>query len=284
MQDFANLTRLNEPPSLGAMVKTGFSKKDFERLGELTFAARDISGIGELPRLLRRVETLIPHEYSGCVVFNLFNPSSVSVTHSDYPQEFCHLYTSQAIQADPAINHLATTGLTITSSEDRGLLHEPKTVTGLKLDFGIKTCISAGVRGLQGLCTYWAFSNYDQRLQVKLRTIMDVVSPHFHLAYLRSHAPHHSLPSQPPSAALTKREQEIMKWVTAGKTNWEISMILGVSLNTIKFHLKNIYDKVGADNRWTAIAHWQWSEANLLPPQSRESSSAETAQISLSSK
>lgn len=245
------------------MTRAGFSKKDFERLGELTLSARDICTSEQIPTSLQRLGQIIPHEFSACIVFNLFRASSLSVTHSDYPQEFCHLYTSQALQADPAVHHLLTTPYNITSSADRHIL-EPKAITGLKLDFGIKSCISAGVRGIQGFCTYWALSNFDQRLHAKLRTVLDVVTPHFHLAYLRSHSPQQSA-HQPPPACLSKREQEIMTWVTAGKTNWEISVILGVSLNTVKFHLKNIYDKVGAENRWTAIAHWQWSEANRFP-------------------
>jgi len=65
--------------------------------------------------------------------------------------------------------------------------------------------------------------------------------------------------------ALTPREEEIMRWVAEGKTNWEISVILHVSLNTIKFHLKNVYEKLGGvENRWAAVAQWQCSSAGLL--------------------
>lgn len=55
-----------------------------------------------------------------------------------------------------------------------------------------------------------------------------------------------------------------MKWVAEGKTNWEISIILKVSLNTVKFHLKNVYQKLGGvENRWSAIAQWQSGTAVL---------------------
>jgi DNA-binding CsgD family transcriptional regulator len=73
-------------------------------------------------------------------------------------------------------------------------------------------------------------------------------------------------PAQP-ALLLSKREEEILRWVAAGKTNWEISVILKVSLNTVKFHLKNIFQKIGVENRWSAIAYWQTGEQHrIIPP------------------
>lgn len=92
---------------------------------------------------------------------------------------------------------------------------------------------------------------------------MQILGPHFHLAYLRATTPEPATSSQP-RASLTPREEEIMKWVAEGKTNWEISIILKVSLNTVKFHLKNVYQKLGGvENRWSAIAQWQNGTAAL---------------------
>ncbi|RLA48128.1 MAG: helix-turn-helix transcriptional regulator [Gammaproteobacteria bacterium] len=48
---------------------------------------------------------------------------------------------------------------------------------------------------------------------------------------------------------LTKKEQAIVKLLTSGASNVEIADQLYVSRNTVKFHLKNIYAKLGAKNR-----------------------------------
>lgn len=48
---------------------------------------------------------------------------------------------------------------------------------------------------------------------------------------------------------LSKREKEVLYWVTLGKTNWEIGMILNISLYTVKNHIKNILMKLDATNR-----------------------------------
>lgn len=54
------------------------------------------------------------------------------------------------------------------------------------------------------------------------------------------------------SSDLTTREQEVLKWIVAGKTNWEISQILHVSEDTIKFHVKGVMEKLNAPNRLLA--------------------------------
>jgi DNA-binding CsgD family transcriptional regulator len=58
----------------------------------------------------------------------------------------------------------------------------------------------------------------------------------------------------PNDKALTKREMECLHWAVDGKTNWEISLILGVSKRTIIFHMQNVVVKLAAVNRQHAIA------------------------------
>jgi DNA-binding NarL/FixJ family response regulator len=52
-----------------------------------------------------------------------------------------------------------------------------------------------------------------------------------------------------PSQRLTERELEVLRLVTAGQRNREIAAQLGISENTVKFHLKNIVEKLHAQNR-----------------------------------
>lgn len=56
------------------------------------------------------------------------------------------------------------------------------------------------------------------------------------------------------SLGLSTRESEILGWVTHGKTNPEISIILGISRRTVQKHLERIYLKLGVENRTAAAA------------------------------
>lgn len=53
---------------------------------------------------------------------------------------------------------------------------------------------------------------------------------------------------------LTAREIECLKWAAEGKSEWEISQILGISEHTSEKHLLNAKRKLGAVNRVHAVA------------------------------
>lgn len=52
---------------------------------------------------------------------------------------------------------------------------------------------------------------------------------------------------------LTKREAQVMALVQKGLTNKEIAKALFISLNTLKVHIRNLYGKMGVENRTQAL-------------------------------
>lgn len=57
------------------------------------------------------------------------------------------------------------------------------------------------------------------------------------------------------SPGLTSREIEVLKWAAVGKTNDDVASILNVSIDTVKFHLKNASRKLDCSNKTHAVAH-----------------------------
>ncbi|WP_372882031.1 response regulator [Psychromonas sp.] len=53
---------------------------------------------------------------------------------------------------------------------------------------------------------------------------------------------------------ITKRESEVLYWISYGKTSWEIAQILEMSPRTVNKHLEQIFKKLGVDNRTSAAA------------------------------
>ncbi len=53
---------------------------------------------------------------------------------------------------------------------------------------------------------------------------------------------------------LTLREAEILMWISRGKTNKEIGLILASSHRTVNKHLEHIYEKLGVTTRAAAVA------------------------------
>jgi DNA-binding NarL/FixJ family response regulator len=59
----------------------------------------------------------------------------------------------------------------------------------------------------------------------------------------------------PAAGGLTSREQEILRHVSAGLSNGRIAAELWVTEQTVKFHLSNIYRKLGVSNRTEAARY-----------------------------
>lgn len=55
------------------------------------------------------------------------------------------------------------------------------------------------------------------------------------------------------AAGLTSREREVLTWIAAGKTAWEIGEILGIAKRTVDEHSRTAALKLGAVNRVQAI-------------------------------
>ena len=57
------------------------------------------------------------------------------------------------------------------------------------------------------------------------------------------------------NTTLSSRETEILVLVAQGKTNKEIASLLYISLNTVKVHVSNIFQKIGVSSRTEATLY-----------------------------
>lgn len=85
--------------------------------------------------------------------------------------------------------------------------------------------------------------------------------PHGPAAALHAEADADPAPPQPAPAAesadaalLSPRERRVLDLLAQGRSNKEIARELGVSANTVKTHLANLYAKLGARRRTEAVA------------------------------
>ncbi|MDX1599970.1 MAG: response regulator transcription factor [Anaerolineales bacterium] len=70
---------------------------------------------------------------------------------------------------------------------------------------------------------------------------------------LLKHLAHEGSTSDRPHDQLTAREIELLNLVAQGQSNREIANHLSISENTVKFHMKNIIQKLGVSNRTEAV-------------------------------
>ena len=65
-------------------------------------------------------------------------------------------------------------------------------------------------------------------------------------------------------SSLTSRELEILEILSQGYSNRKIAGKLEISDNTVKFHLKNIFEKIQVDNRTQAVAFYNQLQKEKL--------------------
>jgi LuxR family maltose regulon positive regulatory protein len=67
----------------------------------------------------------------------------------------------------------------------------------------------------------------------------------------------------------SQREAEVARLLTAGHSNRDLAKTLGMAPDTVKWHLKNIFGKLGVANRTQAVLRLQeiGFRANAAPPQ-----------------
>lgn len=60
-------------------------------------------------------------------------------------------------------------------------------------------------------------------------------------------------PSPIRTRQLTRREDDVMRWLSCGKTDADIAALLAISPRTVHKHLEHIYEKLGVETRTAAV-------------------------------
>lgn len=121
---------------------------------------------------------------------------------------------------------------------------------------GLQNMAAHGLSDLNSrTTTYFSFSRIPGMLTQRHSLLLDMLVPHLHVALIRAFK---GEKVQAPKLAtthtgLTGREQEILQWLSSGKTNWEIAQQLNISENTVKNHVQRILAKLNVKSRTQAV-------------------------------
>lgn len=174
------------------------------------------------------------------------------IVNISYPEEWLNLYAEQDLaMIDPVVRAHMTDFSARTWSDAYCQWGRPQPFLSIAEDFGIRNgyCFGAlspaeRTASIFSLCTDRKNSGHSEKM-------LDILAPHFHEALLRSMQQNKASDTVSP---LTPRETEVVRWLANGKNCWEISVILGISERTVKFHTSALQKKLGASNRTHAVA------------------------------
>lgn len=234
-----------------------FSKKELIQILETIQTLINCRNEDDIKTVLEKTKELVCGDYSICGLgaYDSKGSSEVkSIINGSYPEEWFIAYKEEKLyEIDPIIWwHYKFFGTQIWADTYKKYKEQisPEFIynaNSFNLNFGISSGIQCAHNNLASIITFANSKNYFGTHQ---KAIIDIFTPHFHQAIVRVCKGNENRPLP----YLTPREKEIIKWITAGKTNWEISMILNISERTVRFHLESIKCKFDATTKAHVVA------------------------------
>lgn len=145
----------------------------------------------------------------------------------------------------------------VTSPSERGRAH------GRELDALVDAqelvnLVAHLVLGARGKVeAFYAFARLAAAPDARTAYIAELIVPHVHSAFIRVLSNERQVlatESRRAGRLITRRQEEILNHIKAGKTNFEIAEVLGCSPWTIKNHIQVILRKLDSHSRTHAIA------------------------------
>jgi LuxR family transcriptional regulator, quorum-sensing system regulator CviR len=230
-----------------ATTKADLKKRIFARIADLipferggaSLSLRDNSPCGLKHR--ESFDISLPHEFSANYERrHLFPEDTVAVENY---RSFQPQYWSEAQR----LHWLGGSGI-------RKRLTMGRSALSLLSDFDMRGGYTVGVGpiGSDNNASFCCFLGPAMRFETRSIAILEHLAPHLHQVLLRvaGDAP---APAGP-APAVSGREKQVLYWLRDGKSSWDISAILGISERTVNFHVYNIMQKLGAQNRSQAVA------------------------------
>lgn len=155
----------------------------------------------------------------------------------------------ELLQAHPTEIEIAIIGWALPDMTGGDVLAELK-----KRRSPVRTIVYTGEPGLDVLrrtikAGAWGFMSKSDEPEVLLETISSISHGRVSFPFVDMEAA-----SKDPLDVLTVRERELLAALADGWSNLQIAARIGISRNTVKYHLKNLYDKLNVNNRAMAVA------------------------------
>ena len=181
-----------------------------------------------------------------------------------------HYDANKLYYVDPTVSHCLGSAVPIIwnrelfTAQNQGGLYEEASHHGIRS--GITFPIH-GSNGELGLLSFASDMSPGKQFNDTLRHSIADLSLVRDYAFESSLKFMHARNAAEPVLHLTRRELEVLKWVMAGKSSWEISRITDCAEATVNFHIANIRQKFGVNTRQQALV--KAISLGILTPEDR---------------
>jgi DNA-binding CsgD family transcriptional regulator len=225
-------------------------------LQELVGGAQGIQERPEGVAFLKVAQSVYPHTTTSYLGLNIpFGADGKRFVQCTYSDE----WVKQCISREPiSVSRLAGLAQALPAPLDWSALsvtpETQKLVRYVQDKKGGRQILSIPLRPMIGetaiffMASEMAAEDWEQKKKALLREFQ-VLASYFHQHILRIYG--HDASNQ---ILVSARELDCLKWVAAGKTAWEASVILGISERTVRFHLNAAREKLNCLTTTQAVA------------------------------
>lgn len=238
------------------------------RMLSVSSACRDCRSIDELKRFIKtQLREVLPHQLAMCGLCETRSGRILRLINIDFPLGYLRqiIRPDQIVLGGPLREWLCERSPTVVH-----IGRTPSRGCPADRDYGITSFSCHGIADLSGtVSSYFAFARLDHGIVPFERELLGFIVPHLHETMAKlltsgyvavgaspgedccgAHPPH--LERQhcaSPRLDITEREREVLQWIAAGKSNWEIGKILEISEFTVKNHVQSLLKALGVTSR-----------------------------------
>ena len=182
-------------------------------------------------------------------IFNRSGPEERTILGVDYPEVWVtHYFANGYIDIDPTVT--ATPRHSTPYDWDFAAARRSKARRLFNdiYDLGVRSGLTVPIHGPGGSTFVASFAATAAETSRSQRALLTWIAAQFYEHYIHAVAP-----AKQDAPHLTSRERDCLTWVARGKSSWDIGAILGISENTVNFHLKNAFAKLNARGRTIGV-------------------------------
>jgi DNA-binding CsgD family transcriptional regulator len=236
------------------MISRMLQKKEIVAMLEIIQSTLSCAAEDQCRNLVLQLRNLIPFDSAVCGLGSI-KDSSVSaynILNISYPSEWLELYVINRYERiDPIVKeHTASFKLQCWADTYKKYTDLKEFINRAE-DFDLKAGYTLGFLDSVTKCgSIFTIAGPNMKSSARTELILNFVVPHFHQVLKRIFR----TTTAADRVTLSDREKEVLKWLTYGKTSWDISAILKISESTVNYHFGNILYKLDAVNRAQALA------------------------------
>lgn len=257
---------------MGSTITNPLTTEERLLLVEIIDALEQVNTSDQLVACLdNEVQALLPHGRFGCGVgkVGLLRISSLCILLNHFPREYVetHMRTPDGGVKSPLLSRWRKTRKPVLVQESNYHEWDQGWIARCKR-WGLR---NAAVHGLLDFkltaASYFSFMDMPGELGEKHVYLLNRLVPHLHCAVVRAMATEQRPRRSPELAQVTRlspRQKEILRLLHLGKTNTEIARTLSLSTHNVKYHVNQIFFRLNATNRTTAVARALY--LNIIDP------------------